>query len=153
MERRCPLSRSPRIADLGAGPARFEDFGERGSRHGPRQVEALRRLAAARTQEFELSARFHAFGRHAFSECVRHGDDGFDQCTGRIVLWDFIQEAAIQFYGMHRIPAQIVERGIAGAEIVERQLDAEGGNGAQRLFDFAVGQHRFHQLELQAARG
>src|SRR5262245_18622843 len=51
------LSRGAFIADLRTGPARFEDLGEGRGGHGTCQVEALRRLAAARAQELELRAR------------------------------------------------------------------------------------------------
>src|SRR3954452_6414490 len=86
------LARSPLIADLRTRTARLEDFGESGRGHRPREIEALGGFTAAGTQELELTARFHAFRRHPFSKRMRHGDDGFDQCTRGFVLWDFIQE-------------------------------------------------------------
>src|SRR4051812_37115930 len=57
------LSGGALIANLRARAARFENFTEGRGRHGPREEESLRRLAAARAQELELRARFHAFGR------------------------------------------------------------------------------------------
>src|SRR5690349_16026373 len=101
-----PLSRRALIADLGA-------LRECGRRHGPLEIEALRVFTAAGTQELELPARLYAFSRHTFSERMRHGDDGFDQCTRGIVLWDFFQECAVQFYGVDGISTKVVERRIA----------------------------------------
>src|SRR4051812_46551903 len=104
-----PLSGCTLVADLRARPAGLEDLRERGRRLGPREIEALGRFAAARTQEIELAAGLHAYRRHPLSKRMRHGDDGFDQCTGRIVQWDFFQERAIQFYGVDGISAKVVE--------------------------------------------
>ena len=48
------------------------------------------------------------------------------------------------------IPAKVVQGRITGAEIVEREFHAERGDGAQRLFDLGIREHRLHELELEA---
>ena len=68
------LARRPRIADLRSRPSRLEDFGERGRRHGTREVVALSRLASARTQELSCP-RFPRLPLLHVSEGVCHGDD------------------------------------------------------------------------------
>ncbi|MHC2438586.1 hypothetical protein ACVMB0_005961 [Bradyrhizobium sp. USDA 4451] len=70
------------------------------------------------------------------------------------VAGDFLDEAAVDLDLVEREPLQILQRRVAGAEIVERDVDAERTELAERdQRGIVIGdQHRLGDLEFQPAR-
>ena len=70
------------------------------------------------------------------------------------LLGELVDERAVDLDLVERKHAQIAERRIAGAEIVENDGNAHQPQLMQRLdmLDIVLQQHRFGDLELQALR-
>ena len=59
------------------------------------------------------------------SQYVRHVDDGADEPFLHFVFEDSVDEGLVDLQRCHRQTAQISQRRIAGAKIIERQFDAK----------------------------
>src|SRR5690606_6682924 len=91
-------------------------------------------------------------GDHALAERVGHDDDGLDERRGCRVLRDLLEERPIDLHGIDRILPQVVERGITGTEIVEREVYTELRKPRERRAGGLVGENAFGKLELEQAR-
>src|SRR5512146_3008025 len=67
-------------------------------RERPSEVETLRDVAAALTQEVQLLDGLDALRHYTLAECVGHHDDGFDQRSGSWILRHFLEEGAIDLH-------------------------------------------------------
>ena len=115
---------------------------------------ALHFRAAERTKQFQLLLRLDALRgrRHvAFGGDVHHCPHD----AGRSVrLGDVVDEAAVDLDLVERKTLQIAERGIAGAEIVERDSDADAAKlmqNGKRCFVVA-NEHGLRDLQFEPAR-
>ncbi|MNM31227.1 hypothetical protein D3C81_417990 [compost metagenome] len=99
----------------------------------------------------QLRVFFHAFGDHLQLHAVRHADDG--QHNGRVVriAGDFAHEGDIDLQLVDGEALQVGQAGIAGAEIVDGNLDAQRLEVAQHGDGFLGIRHQraFRQLQLQ----
>src|SRR5471030_508165 len=75
--------------------------------------------------EGKLAGRFNAFGQHRHLQRLAEGDD--DAHDGRAValVESVPDEGVVDLELIQRQPVQIRQRRIAGAEIVEREADAD----------------------------
>ena len=79
---------------------------------------ALVLVAAQPLQGLELSARLHSLGSYLQLEAVRHGNHGVDDGGVLGVGLDIAHEAAVDLERVDWQLAQILERGVTGAEVV-----------------------------------
>src|SRR2546428_603264 len=75
-------------------------------------------------QELGLRAGLHAFGNHFETEVVRHRDQRPHNGGVAGVVGDLGHEAAVDLDPRQRKACEIAQRGITGAEVIERQHDA-----------------------------
>ena len=81
-------------------------------------------FAAERPQRQRIGLRFNAFGGDAQAQIFGECDDGLDQRTRFLALAHALDEGAIDLQNVERQFAQMAQARIAGAEIVERDVDA-----------------------------
>ena len=93
-----------------------------------------------------------AFGDHVHAEVVGERDDRFQDHRAGAAAGG-ADEGLVDLDGVERKALQIGQRGMAGAEIVQRQADAEFADAGQHLRRvFRVFHHqRFGQFELERA--
>src|SRR3954454_11668166 len=91
---------------------------ERRRGHRLAKQESLHFLAALLAQELQLAGGFDAFGGDAEAESARHSDDGGDDGAVGRARFDLLHELLIDFYAVDREAAQVIQRRVAGAEIV-----------------------------------
>ena len=117
-------------------------------------MEALRVLTADRPQLRQLLRRLDAFGDDVQAEVVRERDDRADHFQAAILDFHAADERAIDLDRVGSKPMQITERGIAGAEIIEAPLDADGVHAPQRDLGGAhvSDEGALGDLQLQARR-
>ncbi len=116
---------------------------------------ALRLVAAGLAQERELLHGLDAFGDHLHAEAVAHLDDGAHQRRVVAVGGGVAHEGLVDLQRADRELLQRRQRGIAGAEVVDGQVQAHGRQLVEHA-DGALGighQGGFGDLEFQAARG
>src|SRR5581483_11274328 len=89
------------------------------------EVETLELVACIALQIANLCCGFDALGEHRHAELVPERDDRAADACGTRVGADVLDEAAVDLELVERKLAQIAQARIAGAEIVERELDAE----------------------------
>ena len=114
--------------------------------------EALDLLHAQAAHRIQLIVRLDPFGRGQHAQRIRQPHDRGDDrgvAVGRI--GDAADEGLVDLDLVERRVLQIAERGIAGAEIVQRQADAQH---LERGEDFLGGgaiahHHRFGQFDFQ----
>ena len=75
---------------------------------------------------------FHAFDDAAELEIAAHVDHRFDDGSTRIVRLDVLDEAAVDLDLVDRKAADIAQTRISGAEVIERNTDAQSLEGPQR---------------------
>ncbi|MCP1924909.1 hypothetical protein J2R89_000225 [Bradyrhizobium elkanii] len=115
---------------------------------------ALDLVAAGLAQIFELIRGLDAFGHHADPQLLREADHRFDD-RGAIRLGQHVpDEGLIDLDAAERQLAQIGQRREAGAEIVERNRQAEfeqrvQDRGCRSIFR---DQHRLGDLDLETVR-
>ena len=102
-----------------------------------------------------LLLRFHPFGHHVDAQLVCHGDDGLAQHQVLRVAAEVGDEAAINFDVVDGKAFEVGQRGVTGAEVVQRQLHARLLQGVQ--FAVAQGvrlqQHPFGDFNRQRFAG
>ena len=76
-------------------------------------------------QLFQLRLAFHAFGDYRQVQRVGHVDDVADQIALDPVRQDIVDERLVDLERADRQTPQVGERGVAGAEVVQRDLDAQ----------------------------
>src|SRR5687768_7051336 len=96
----------------------------RGGGSGPSKEEALRAVAPERLDTRELRVALDAFDGHAEPEAAGDADDGcHDGLLGRPAV-EFGGEGAVDLEPVDVQAAEVRERRVAGAEVVERKADA-----------------------------
>src|SRR4051794_25484086 len=98
----------------------------------PGDLIALGEVAAEAPQRGQLLRRLDAFGDGGHPEDGSQVDDGLDDGLGRGIL-DRRGEAAVELEHVEREVLQPGERGVAGAEVVERQAEAAFAQQEQLL--------------------
>ena len=99
--------------------------GDRGGRQRPREVVALAEAAARLGDERELLGGLDALGDDVHPEPGAERRDRAHDRARRAVLRQVAQERAVDLEHLHGQRAQARERRVLGAEVVERELDAE----------------------------
>ena len=116
---------------------------------------ALHLRTTERAQHFALLLGLDAFGRRRHAARGGDIDDRLDDAGRALRLADIGDEAAVDLDLVEREALQIAQRGIAGAEIVERNADPDGAQLVQHRERRIVvaDQHRLGDLELEPACG
>ena len=105
---------------------------------GAAEQESLGVIAAERADEGELVLGLDSFGDGLDVERVAHRDDAAHECCGAQVGSEGAGEAPVDLDDADREIVQERQRRVAGAEVVERDADAEFGD----LAYFADGRGR-----------
>ena len=106
------------------------------------EQKALKLVAAGVAQHRRLLFGLDAFGDHHQTERVTKADDGARDGEVGGVAFHVMNEGAVDFQTVERQAAQIVETGIAGAEVVDRKTNAEFTDFHHARQDL---DHVFHQ--------
>src|SRR5947208_3885266 len=119
-----------------------------------REEEPLRLLTASRAQPLELPGTLDPLGRHGDPQAVGQRQDGVGDGGVARGSVHVVHERLVDLDAVGRKAGDIGERGIAGAEVIERDPAAEL---AQPLERGAPGggvldQHRFGDLHLDQRR-
>src|ERR1039458_4089548 len=93
--------------------------------HGAAEKIALAFVATLRSHQLQLLFRFDALGDHGLVETGAETGDGANDRPGVALVAKIADERLVDLDLMEGELAQIVERGVAGAEVGERQADAE----------------------------
>ena len=121
--------------------------------HGPGQVEPLGPGAAQAAEDGELLLGLDALGGDLEAERVGHGHDRGDERGVVGVGAEPVDERSVDLHGVDREPLEVAERRVAGAEVVDRQVDAERlevGEGLLEVVD-VLHEHALGQLEAEVA--
>jgi hypothetical protein len=108
-----------------------------------------------RQQKLDLLRSFHPFRDHPQLQAVRHRDDGRHQRSVILICADVAHKRLVNLERMHRKALQVGQAGIAGAEIVQRQLDSH----VTQLDELAkralvmLHQNAFGDLQLEGGSG
>ena len=108
---------------------------ERGARGWQAQPESLARSASERRHQSEQFLAFHMLGDACDAEDVAQGDDRLQQPLGVRAMMRGGHEAAVELYLVKDQLAQIADRGIASAEIVQHDRRA----GLSQLIEILAG--------------
>ncbi len=110
----------------------------------------MERIAAQGIEQIAFGLGFHPFGHHFQPQCVPHGDDCFDDFQIARIGEDVLHETLVDFQPVERELREVAQRGVAGAEIVQRELHAHAAQRVQRLagLDRIGHQCGFGQLQL-----
>src|SRR5687768_10952834 len=106
----------------GAG---FQEGGELGSAHGFGKSIALQDVAAQIAQDVRVLERLDAFADDLDAQRLADIDDGFDEVALRRRVDDRQHELAVDLQAPGLELHQRDDRGIAGAEIVDLDVDAQ----------------------------
>src|SRR5882672_3446267 len=121
---------------------------------------ALIGLAAERSQEIELCLGFNPLRDHDHAQALGQVDDRLDDRRIVQIVRQVLDEAAVDLEFVDREALQIIQAGIAGAEIVDRQADAHLVQLIQQLrgflrvlHDCVLGEFDLELLRLDAVAG
>ncbi len=116
--------------------------------------EALRELAPDHLDEGRLILRLDTFGDDIKAEVRGHRDDRLGHDHRAIAVRHVDDEAAVDLDAVNRQSPQAAERGVAGAEIVDRDLHANGVQPPQHVGAVAHVPHDpgLGDLQLETAR-
>src|SRR5690348_257869 len=126
------------------------------------EEEALTELAAEILQAVELLLQLDPFGDRLQLQRLAERDYRARECGFRIAPADVIDERLVDFENVDREALQIAERGVPGAEIVDRETNAERlervqplENGRALLHQHALGdlEHEVPRIEPAVAQG
>ncbi len=148
---------------LAPGAQRGDDGGVAGRKHGggielgdPGQALvrrqragiaiSLRVVEAGRGEELRIPLGFHAFGHQLEAQRMRHLRGGLDDDAVVGVVAHAQDEGPVELERMHRQVAQVSQRGIPGAEIVD-------GNQHAQLVNFLDHAQRARRVEHHRALG
>src|SRR5262249_55882429 len=114
--------------------------------------KTLRVFAAQLVELDRIGVGLRAFGDHVHAEVVGERDDRLQDHRPRAAAGG-ADEGLVDLDGVEREALQIGERGMAGAEIIERQPGAELADARQHLRGVLGVLHheRFRQFQLQRA--
>src|SRR4051794_377997 len=88
----------------------------------PAEVIPLQEVALERDQALELALRLDALGHRPHAERAGHADDRRDDRRVALsVLAEVVDEGAVDLDHLDRVLAQVAERGVARAEVVEHE--------------------------------
>src|SRR4051794_12452932 len=121
---------------------------------GGREQVALAEPAPDGAQRLQLVDRLHALGHDAQADRLREVDHQAHEGLVALVDGDRVHERLGDLDHVQRQRAQVAQRRVARAEVVERELDAQGAQRVQAL-DGALGvlhQQRLGDLEHEPAR-
>jgi len=113
-------------------PGFCEQVVDRGLRLGPSEVVALPAVHAEGAEGGSLFKGFDPFGGDQQPEIVGEDDDGADDRQVRAGPADAGNKGSVDLDRVDGDVAQVAERGVAGAEVVDRQADTEGAQVGQR---------------------
>ena len=123
---------------------------------GSGEEVALAGVAAGVAERGELGGLFDPFGNDVEIEVVSDADDRSDheESLGVGLLAELADEGLVDFEEVDREGVQVGERGVLGAEVVERDTDAEALEGVESLVDEGrVGQQgAFGEFEDESGR-
>ncbi len=116
---------------------------------------ALGARAAHGPQAGGLFSGFHAFGHHRDGEAPGHAEHGGHDGLVLRRVQQVAHEALVHLQAIERQPAEIGQRGVAGAEVVDGDLHAERADRRQPRAGHAIvlQQHRFGEFQRQVPRG
>ena len=114
---------------------------------------ALQAVTAETSKESRLRLGFDALGNDLKAQALGKLDDGADDRLVTGVFADTGDETAVDLQLLDGKHLEVAERGIAGAEIVDGQLDAQIAQTFENILAaFNRHDHRFGQFQLQALR-
>src|SRR3954454_23429601 len=85
----------------------------------PGEDEALAAVAALLLQPLELLALLDPFGQRLEVQRLAEAHERVDELTGRTRLGDRLDERLVDLQRVDREPAEVRERRVAGAEVVD----------------------------------
>ena len=109
----------------------FQNRGDGLKRHRPAVEIALCDVAAEVGQSVSLVAGFDAFRGDAHADVSGQVDDQLHDLGMHIALAHTLDEVLIDLDQVDGVCGEIVERGVAGAEVVEGNLYAERADGME----------------------
>ena len=123
------VAERPNDLSRSGAPGRRGALGQGGAelvrRHRPGVEVALTQVAAEAAQQLSLAGRLYSFGDDPLVESVGHGDDPADQGKVLRVGFHALNEGTGDLEVSHGEAAQMGQRGVSGAEVVERDPDPE----------------------------
>ena len=93
--------------------------------HRPRQIETLHFMASRAAQNFQGVGGFDAFGHDAVAQAQAQADQGFHQAAVAVVVADVADQRAVQLYRRGGQLAQVGPVAVAGAKVVDGQVDTD----------------------------
>ncbi len=103
-----------------------QHHGQRFDRQWAAEQVALERLAAVLFEELVLRAGFHTLGDHRETEGFAQCQDGSGDGGVIAVVQGIAHEGLVDLDLVQRQAFQIGQRGIAGAEVIQRETHAVG---------------------------
>ena len=100
---------------------------------GPAEEISLPFAAALFLQEFELRRGFDPFGENLEPQAMGHGDDRFDDGPVVSLPGEVGDEGAVNFQYIEGKALEIAQGRVAGAEVIDGELDPEGLEVVQAL--------------------
>lgn len=92
---------------------------------GTADDETLDLLAAFGGEEQLLVFGFYPFGDHCQLHAATQGDDGAHDGDIIAVIGQAAHEGLVDFQGVDRQALEVAERGVAGAKVVDSQLNTQ----------------------------
>jgi len=108
---------------------------QRVRRHRPRDAEALCVVAADVQQQAAVLDALHALGHHRAVERLRQPDDALHDGEVVAVLVHVADEGLVDLQLAGRQALQVQQRGVAGAEVVEREFHPQFAAGGHQRAD------------------
>src|SRR5712692_6338828 len=97
-------------------------MGKLGGGQGPAEEVALSFRTVLGLKEYELFLRFDALGNHALLEVLAHINYRSDDSRVIRIARDLVDKGLINFQDINGKLPKIAEAGIAGAEVIHRQV-------------------------------
>src|SRR5207237_10524651 len=110
-----------------------EERFECGSAQRTGEVEPLGEGAVQHAEDVKLFLSLHALGDDVDPQPPSHGEDPGDDGGVVIVGAEAVDEASVDLEHVDGEPLEVAERRVAGAEVVDGELPAEGLETEQRL--------------------
>src|SRR4051812_5587481 len=119
-----------------------------------REIKALEMRGAGGAERHDLRFGLDPFRDHAEPQGAAEMDDRMDDRRTLALAAHAVDEAAVDLQAIERELADVVEAGIAGAEIVERDAETHLAQAVQRIGRpiGIVEDRRFGNLDLDPVR-
>src|SRR3569623_942117 len=139
---------------LEAIPARLDDGWNFGRRNRFAEEVTLHFIAAFRRNIIKLRDSLHALGRSTHAEALSEADDRPDDHLRAFSIRQIANERLIDLQLVEREAAQIAQRRVAGAEIIQRDPQTERAKLVQCLcrLDIVREQNGLRDFKLQPSR-